>query len=378
VQHVANTWENEEVAGALMLDVKGAFPTVNRECLVSKLRKMGLHETYVRWVNNFMENRTMSITMDGEEGEVMPVNTGLPQGSPISPVLFLLYIADLGKEVENTNPKTVGLSFVDDVTWIETGKTANEVTAKLQQRAQDTLLWAKRNAVEIEADKTEAIFFSKGRRENANAKQLSIRVGNQSIKFNTEATRWLGVYLDSHLTFKRHREIWTAKARAAQRRVQRICGRNGVSPGAAAKIQTACVQSIALYGVEAWTVFEYSNTTIRNTQRIINEQARRATGMLKSTPEGALMAAANMTPAEVVIKRRMLRFGARLAGAPVITNEENYPQPWRSLREEKLERFGSLRKEEIRADIQNTVTLGKLIIEDADKTKENAKKCAQL
>jgi len=382
VRHVTNAWEKDKVAGAIMLDIKGAFPTVNRDCLASKLRKMGLHEVYVRWVENFMTDRTMSIAMDGEEGEPIPVDTGLPQGSPVSPVLFLLYIADLGKEVETENPDTVGLSFVDDITWIETGKTAKEVARKLQKRACETLRWADSNAVQIEADKTEAVFFSRKRNQILKAREISVQVGPQSVKFNHEATRWLGVYLDSHLTFKRHREIWTTKARAAQRRLQRICGPAGVTPGAAAKIQTACIQSIALYGVEAWTsTDEYGPSAIQPMQRIINEQARRATGMLKSTPEGALMAASGMTPAEAVINKRRRRFRARLACRPLTQNRQCYPKPWNDMTDDIKERIIAgehTHIERIRSDIQNTKTLGNLIIHQRETALEEAEECAQL
>ena len=54
MQHVRNIWEEGKVAGAIMGDIKGAFPTVNRDCLCEKLRQMGMDEVWVRWVDNFM------------------------------------------------------------------------------------------------------------------------------------------------------------------------------------------------------------------------------------------------------------------------------------------------------------------------------------
>jgi ribonuclease HI len=270
---------------------------------------------------------------------------------------------------------------VDDITWVVTGKTVEEVATKLQRRARETLDWAMRNGVQIESDKTEAILFSRGRKESAKAKRITMRVGDNQVKFNTEATRWLGVYLDSHLTFKRHKEIWTAKARAAQRRLHRLCGKDGVKPGAAAKIQVACVQSIALYGMEAWTIDGEARSTSQLTpfQRIINEQARRTTGMLPSTPEGALMASSGLTPASTLVGRRKGRFWARLQGAPLSQDRNNYPKPWFDMRKYTAQFLGNVPIETTKADVDHVdEILGTIVIKDADKAQHDAEYYAQL
>jgi hypothetical protein len=104
VATVDEAWEQGDIAAALMMDVKGAFPTVNCECLVHKMRLAKMDENLIQWTASFMANPKVEIIMNGENGEAIETNTGLPQGSPVSPVLFLIYIADLaaliGKEVD--------------------------------------------------------------------------------------------------------------------------------------------------------------------------------------------------------------------------------------------------------------------------------------
>ena len=109
-------WQEGSMTGALMMDVKGAFPTVNRQCLMKKMRTIGIDEDLVGWTSSFMTDRQAVIDINGELGTPIRTDTGLPQGSPTSPILFLIYIADLGKEVEDKCQGTIGLSFVDDVT----------------------------------------------------------------------------------------------------------------------------------------------------------------------------------------------------------------------------------------------------------------------
>ena len=204
-------WGEGEMMGALMMDVKGAFPTVNRQCLIKKMREMGIDEDLTGWTSSFMTNREAVIEINGENGEPIQTDTGLPQGSPTSPILFLIYIADLGKEVEEAHQGTIGLSFVDDVTWLVRGKTADQVARKLERCATTTLGWAQRNAVTFETEKTEAILFTRKRNRMREVRQ-NIKVGTHSVKFSREAVRWLGVWLDAKLTLKHHHQTWTTKA----------------------------------------------------------------------------------------------------------------------------------------------------------------------
>jgi hypothetical protein len=97
---VQEAWSRGKVAAALMMDVEAAFPSVARECLLRKMREMELDECLVGWVDSFMRNRRVRMVVDGQEGEEMEVTTGLPQGSPVSPILFAIYIAGVHSAVE--------------------------------------------------------------------------------------------------------------------------------------------------------------------------------------------------------------------------------------------------------------------------------------
>ena len=80
------------------------------------MRERGIDECLVRWTDSFMGNRRVVMSVDGQDSEPMSVTTGLPQGSPISPVLFAIYIADIHQAVEDRVKGCRGISFVDDVT----------------------------------------------------------------------------------------------------------------------------------------------------------------------------------------------------------------------------------------------------------------------
>ena len=147
-----------------MMDVAVAFPSVSRGCLLRKMRDMDIDKNLVEWVDSFMRGRKVVLCVDGQEGEVREVTTGLPQGSPVSPILFAIYMADIQEEVENQVEGCRGISFMDDITWVAEGEDMMDLTEKLGRCAERSLRWAEGNAVRFETSKTEAVLLTKRKR----------------------------------------------------------------------------------------------------------------------------------------------------------------------------------------------------------------------
>jgi len=97
---VEEVWRRGNTAAVLLMDVKGAFPHVAKGNLIKRMEEMGFEADLVRWVESFMEERRVIMSMDGKEGDGMDVETGVPQGSPVLPVLFVIYPSGLFGQVE--------------------------------------------------------------------------------------------------------------------------------------------------------------------------------------------------------------------------------------------------------------------------------------
>ncbi|KAG0160618.1 hypothetical protein PDIDSM_8148 [Penicillium digitatum] len=119
IGRIRRAWGKGKIASMLLLDVSGAYDNVSHERLLYNLRKRGLGQL-APWVKAFLTSRSTRIRIPEGVSESIPTPTGIPQGSPLSPILYLIYNADLVEGCEGV--KTSG--WVDDVAFIVIGKGA--------------------------------------------------------------------------------------------------------------------------------------------------------------------------------------------------------------------------------------------------------------
>ena len=131
------------------------------------------------------------------------VNIGIPQGSPMSPILFLIYIRFLLFERSNTSERI--LSYVDDVGLVVSSKSIEENCQLLQKLAKDLLIDSGQNCMQFDVDKTELIHFHSKRSLDLKDELYSIKIG-ETVFQPKELVKYLGIWLDSKLTFKAHVE----------------------------------------------------------------------------------------------------------------------------------------------------------------------------
>jgi len=158
------------------MDVKLALNNVSRGHLIGRMMQLVVENDLIRWTESFMSERKGRLVLNGQEGTGHGVNTGIPQGSPLSPILFTIYLPGLFGHVEENVPGIKALAFVDDVTWLAEGENKDALSATLERAAKAAQEWADANAVTFDTQKTEAIVLSRRRRTPlANAR--GIRVG---------------------------------------------------------------------------------------------------------------------------------------------------------------------------------------------------------
>ena len=309
-------WKEKRVAGALFMDVKSAFNNVSKVHLGKRMEALGVEPDLVRWTGSFMSDRQVKLVLDGKVGESHPVDTGIPQGSPATPILFVTYLSGIFDEVEAAVPGVHGLSFVDDISWWVDGTDNRALASKLSEAAAAAIAWAGDNGVAFDHGKTEAAIFQRKRR----APTATVAVGPNEVPFNREATRWLGVWLDSQITLKGHHATRMKEGRKAMARLRRLTGQVGLSPANSQKVMTACVQSVTMFGSELWWKGDYVPGSVGRAaemQILVNQEARATTGCFRTTNLGALSMESGLRAAATQVETRQRRFGLRLLSLPV-------------------------------------------------------------
>jgi hypothetical protein len=185
-------------------------------------------------------------------------------------------------KLESQFPSLRILSFADDTTFLVPGASIQEAATTLQDIGVKAIQWGQENKVEFEVDKTEAILFSRSKKTQRKAKEITIQVGEKRTSFNKKAIKWLGFWLDYSLNFHQHTRLKLAKATQVLHQTLSLCKRKGLALGLVRTLQAAAVNTVALYGAEIW----WKNQKDRRNQLqvLLNKQARAITGMFKTTP----------------------------------------------------------------------------------------------
>ena len=304
-------WTQGKMVGALLMDVSAAFPSVARDCLIRRMRDLKLDEDLIQWTDSFMQDRWIIMSVNGHDSRRERCTTGLPQGSPVSPILFGIYISEVHEAVQSKVQDTAGISFVDDVTWFVTGSSVDAIRDRLEACARESILWGERNAVRFEESKTEALLLSKKRGIRA---ERGVQVGGKVVPFAKKATRWLGVWLDWTLGLRDSRKRVLERAKRADAAVQKMVGKYGVPPASARNLQQALIHGTLLYAAEL--TWKGTKKEEREIQVLTNRMGRASLGVRKTTPVGIITAESALPPARALMDHRQASFALRLLSRP--------------------------------------------------------------
>jgi hypothetical protein len=147
------------ITSALFLDVCGAFNNISATRLLHTMQQLGCPRPVRTWCSAFLSERTIALSFDGQTDRQRPISTGIHQGSPASPILFLLYLRPLFDTLNTIHPNIWTPSYIDDVALVAQGKTREGNARALEAAARTAFQWARDNAVALDDAKSEMLDF---------------------------------------------------------------------------------------------------------------------------------------------------------------------------------------------------------------------------
>ena len=196
VETIRQLWTNRtNVSCCTFLDLRKAFDTVDHKLLLQKCFCYGFRKETYKLIESFLKNREQYIQIGTKKSSLKLVETGVPQGSILGPILFLIYIND----IKSMQKETDLILYADD-TAIITGSRNIELLNNHQLALNDTNDWIKENKLVLNANKTKNVLLN-GRRKIQFEKEFSF--GNETIE-SVKQYKYLGVIIDCQLSFQHH------------------------------------------------------------------------------------------------------------------------------------------------------------------------------
>lgn len=297
--------KNKDHVLAVFIDFERAYDMLHVPSLLKKIQKLGICGNTFNWIDSFLSNRTFQVKVGTELSDKFMQQNGTPQGSIISPLLFLIMINDISTGVDGVDMSL----FADDSAIYVGNRNIKILENKIQSSINLIKTWCDINGFKISINKTTGVLFSK----KNNLPKVTLRIDQEHIKMENNV-KFLGVIFDSKLSWKPHIEYIINKCK---KRINLLRAISGYGWGACKKtlltIYKALIRSILDYGDVAYS--SASKSCLDKLSCIQTEALRLCCGAPRGTATSALQNECGELPLHLRRLQNSIKFGTKILGS---------------------------------------------------------------
>ena len=235
--HIRINMDKGRRTGTVFVDLSKAFDTADHACIINKLNCYGIENVEQKWFENYLFNRKQTVEYNGVSSEQHDITTGVPQGSILGPLLFIILINDLYCNLENCEV----LLYADDTVLYFSGKDPVIIESALNLNLEKMAIWFNENnlVLNLKKGKTEGMLFG-----TKSFETISLKIFGKPINI-TDYYKYLGVTLDRRLNLSLHMENIYKRASSRVKLLRKI--RHNVTPYVAERIYKMMILPLTMY-----------------------------------------------------------------------------------------------------------------------------------
>ncbi|TFY52504.1 hypothetical protein EVJ58_g9980 [Rhodofomes roseus] len=323
---VYDAWRTKKVVSILFLDVEAAFPSAIPERLFHEMRKLGIPETVVGWLRRKLQGRQTRLSFDDFISELFEILSGIDQGCPLSVLLYKIYNLMLLECADEQNGE-MALGFIDDVAALAIGRNLESTTRTLKrymERRGGAKHWSRTRNSRFETSKLNLVHADPSLSAADMGPPLVLADGTVQP---SEAAKFLGVWVDRKLTFKRQAEYALKKGTTWLMQFGRLARpKGGLSLCHVRTLYQQMLLPGMLYAASVWITPQrkvegrqrlYGSVgVIRKLARIHRQACIMMTGAMRTTATDVMEAHLNLLPFHLLVDKMIMREASRLCTLP--------------------------------------------------------------
>ncbi len=263
---LANNSTPKQHTLSIFCDLSKAFDVINTNTLISKLNYYGIRGIANQWFASYLANRQQYVQIDKTKSNIEDINCGVPQGSILGPLLYLIYVNDISK---STNADI--MSFADDTSLFVSDSNVTTLYERANVEMKNLFEWFCANGLSLNPRKTKFMVF-KGGTKNIDFTNLDISIDGTVLdqigpQFQEKTTKFLGVFMDDSLSWKYHMTHVNNKISRALYGIKQV--KNFLPKDSLKTLYLALIQPYISYGILCW-----GNANSSTLQKTISLQKR--------------------------------------------------------------------------------------------------------